>query len=140
MVEDDFFSVAFMSAFYNLLPFPSLILCLKRKLVNFSFMWTFEKAFRVRVALGYFQHTPSNHVTPKNKKLDLSILQHLEQLSGLGWVISAYPPTMNVTPKSKKLDLGILQYWNKFRVKVKVGHFSIPQTKHVTLLGLGLST
>ena len=45
------------------------------------------------------------NIIPKNKKLDLGILQHLEQLLGLGWVI-----------------------------------FSIPPTKHVTLLGLGLST
>ena len=50
------------------------------------------------------------NIAPKNEKLDLDILQHLEQLLGLGlgWVISAYPPTMNVTPKNKKLDLGIL--------------------------------
>ena len=55
------------------------------------------------------------NVTPKYKKLDLGILQHLEQFSGLGlgWVISAYPPTMNITPKNKKLDLGILQHLEK---------------------------
>ena len=49
------------------------------------------------------------NITP-HKKLDLGILQHLEQLLGLGlgWIISAYPPTMNVIPKNKKLDLGIL--------------------------------
>ena len=45
------------------------------------------------------------NIAPKNEKLDLGILQHLEQLLGLGWVI-----------------------------------FSIPPTKHITLLGLGLST
>ena len=50
------------------------------------------------------------NVAPKNKNLDLGILQHLEQLIGLGlgWVISAYPQTMNIAPKNKKLDLGIL--------------------------------
>ena len=49
------------------------------------------------------------NITPKNKKLDLGILQYLEQLLGLGlwWFISAYPPTMNITPKNEKLDLGI---------------------------------
>ena len=26
------------------------------------------------------------NITPKNKRLDLCILQHLEQLLGLGWV------------------------------------------------------
>ena len=43
------------------------------------------------------------NVTPKNKKLDLVILQHLEPLLGLGlgWVISAYSYTMNVAPKMK---------------------------------------
>ena len=53
-----------------------------------------------------FSITPTKHVTLKNKRLDLGILQHLEQLLwlGLGWVISAYPPTMNITPKNKKLD------------------------------------
>ena len=37
-------------------------------------------------------YTPQTmNVTAKNKKLDLGILQHLEQLVGLGWGISAYP-------------------------------------------------
>ena len=52
------------------------------------------------------------NVTPKNKKLDLGILQHLEQL--LGVIVRmghlSIPPTMNVTPKNKRLDLGILQH------------------------------
>ena len=87
--------------------FPSLILCLERKLVNFNFIWAFEN-LNFWVGLGDFQYT--KHVTPKNEKLDLGILQHLEQLLGLGWGISAYPPTMNITPKNKKLDLGILQH------------------------------
>ena len=58
----------------------------------------------------HFSIPLSMNITPKNEKLDLGILQHLEQLLGLGlgWVISAYPPTMNVTPKNEKLDLGIL--------------------------------
>ena len=44
--------------------------------------------------------------------MHLGILQHLEQLFGLGlgWGISAYSPTMNIAPNNKKLDLGILQY------------------------------
>ena len=50
------------------------------------------------------------NVTAKNEKLDLGILQHVEQLLGLGWVISAYPSTMNVAPKNEKLDLRILQH------------------------------
>ena len=37
-------------------------------------------------------------------------MQHLEQLLGLGWVISVYPLTMNITPKNEKSDLGILQH------------------------------
>ena len=41
------------------------------------------------------------NVAPKNEKLDLGILQHLEQLLGLGWVISAYHQTMNVAPKNE---------------------------------------
>ena len=89
-------------------PFPSLILCLKRKLVNINFIWAFEN-LNFQVGVGDFQHTPTKHVKPKNEKLDLGILCHLEQLLGLGWVISVYPPTMNVAPKNKKLDLGILQ-------------------------------
>ena len=54
-------------------------------------------------------------VRPKNKKLDIGILQHLEQLLGLRLVsvISACPPTMNITPKNKKLDLGILQHFEQ---------------------------
>ena len=59
---------------------------------------------------GIFSTPPIKHVTPRNKKLDLGILQHLEQVLGLGWVISAYPPNMNITPKNKKLHLGILQH------------------------------
>ena len=38
------------------------------------------------------------NVAPKNEKLDLGILLHLEQLLGLGlgWVILAYPqPSMS---------------------------------------------
>ena len=52
---------------------------------------TFGTTFRVRV--GNFNIPPIMNVTPKNEKLDLAILQHLEQLLGLGlgWVISAYP-------------------------------------------------
>ena len=58
--------------------------------MNFNFIWAFENLnFQIRV--GDFQHTPTKYVTPKNEKLDLGILQHLEQLLGLGWVISAYP-------------------------------------------------
>ena len=61
-----------------------------------------------RLGWGIFSISPTKHVTPKNEKLDLGILWHLEQLLGLAWVISAYPPTMNITPKSEKLDLGML--------------------------------
>ena len=63
---------------------------------------TFGTTFRVRVRVGHFSMYPTMNVAPKNKKLDLCIFQHLEQLLGLEWVI-----------------------------------FGIPQTKHVTLLGLG---
>ena len=62
--------------------------------------------------MGHFSIPPYHEHAPKNKKLDLGILQHLEQLLGLGlgWGISAYPSTMNVAPKNKKLDSGILQH------------------------------
>ena len=49
---------------------------------------TFGTTFRVRV--GHFSISPIMNVTPENEKLDLGIMQHLEQLLGLGWVISAY--------------------------------------------------
>ena len=83
-------SVRSMSAFYNL-PHPSLSLWLKRKLVNFNLLWAFEN-LNFKVGLGIFSTPPTKHVTPKNEKLDLGILQHLEQLLGLGWGISIYPP------------------------------------------------
>ena len=37
------------------------------------------------------------------------MLQHLEQLLGLGWVISAYPNQACHT-QNEKLDLGMLQH------------------------------
>ena len=79
---------------------------------GFRHFATFGTTFRVRVRVGHFSIPPTMNIAPKNEKLDLGILQHLEQLLGLGLgrVISAYPPTMNVTPKNKKLDLGILQH------------------------------
>ena len=112
----------------------------KNKKLGFRHFATFGTTFRVRV--GHFSIPPTMNVTPKNKKLDLSILQHLEEFLGLvlGWVISAYPPTMNVAPKNKKLDLGILQHLEQLLGLGLGGHFSIPPTKHVTLLGLVLST
>ena len=57
------------------------------------------------------------NITPKNKKLDLGILQHLEQLLGLGlgWVIFSIPPTKHVT----LLGLGL----STFRARVRVKYF-----------------
>ena len=54
---------------------------------------------------------PTMNVTPKNKKLYLGILQHLEQLLGVMVRVGhlSIPPTMNITPKNENLDLGILQ-------------------------------
>ena len=64
-------------------PLPSFILYLKRKLVNFNPRWTFENLnFQARV--GDFQHTYNQACHTQNEKLDLGILQHLEQLLGLG--------------------------------------------------------
>ena len=41
--------------------------------------------------MGHFSIPPQTmNITPKNKSLDLDILQHLEQLLGLGWVISVH--------------------------------------------------
>ena len=71
-------------------PLPSLILCLKRKLVNFNFILAFEN-LNFQVGLGDFQYTPNQACHTQNEKLNLGILQHLEQVLGLGWVISAYP-------------------------------------------------
>ena len=75
------------------------------------------------------------NVAPKNEKMDLGILQHLEKLLGseLGWVISAYPPTMNIAPKNEKLDLGILQHLEHFQHAPNLAC-------HTLGLGLGLST
>ena len=73
-------------------PFPSpYVLCLQRKLVNFNFRWKFEN-LNFQGGWGIFSIPLTKHVTPKNEKFDLGILQHLEQLLGLGlgWVISAY--------------------------------------------------
>ena len=53
------------------------------------------------------------NIAPKNEKLDLGILQHLEQFLGLGWVNFSMPPTMNVASKNEKLDLGILQHFEQ---------------------------
>ena len=74
-----------------------------------------------RLGWGIFSIPPTKHVTPKNEKLDLDILQHLEQLLGLAlrWVISAYHPTMNITPKNEKLDLDILQHLEPMNVAPK---------------------
>ena len=54
-------------------------------------IWTFRTAFRVRV--GHFSIPSTMNIAPKNEKLDLGILRHLEQHLGLGlgWVIPAYP-------------------------------------------------
>ena len=94
------------------------------------------------------------NVTPKNKKLDLGILQHLEQLLGLGlgWVISAYPPTVNIAPKMKVGFRHFVTFETTFRARVVISAY--PPTMNVTpkhrkldlgilqhleqLLGLGL--
>ena len=52
------------------------------------------------------------NITPKNEKLDLGTLQHLEQLLGLGWVIVSIPPPKHVT----LLGLGL----STFRVRVRL--------------------
>ena len=136
---------------FAIYPFPSLILCLKRKLVNFNFRWTLEN-LNFQVGVGDFQHSPNQachtqkwkvgsrhfmtfgttfrvrvrvgdfsiplmmNVAPKNEKLDLGILWHLEQLLWLTFGTTfrvrvghfSIPPTMNVTTENEKLDLGIL--------------------------------
>ena len=63
----------------------------EKETCEFNFMQTFEN-LNFQVGVDDFQHTPNKHVTPKNEKLDLGILRHLEQLLGLGlgWVISVY--------------------------------------------------
>ena len=52
------------------------------------------------------------NVTPKNQKLYLGILQHLEQLLGVRVRVGhlSIPPTMNIALKNEKLDLDILQH------------------------------
>ena len=61
------------------------------------------------------------------------MLQHLEQLLGLGWGISAYPQTMNLTPKNKKLDLGILSHLEQlFKLGLQWGISASPLTMNIT--------
>ena len=83
----------------------------EKETCEFNFTWTFQN-LNFQVGVGYFQHTPNQACHTQNEKLDLCILQHLEQLLrlGLGWVISAYPQTMNIASKNENLDLGILQH------------------------------
>ena len=47
--------------------------------------------------VGHFSIPPTKHAAPKNEKLDLDILQPLEQLLGLGWVTFSISPTKHVT-------------------------------------------
>ena len=46
---------------------------------------------------------PTMNVSPKNKKLYLGILHHLEELLGVMVRVGhlSIPPTMNITPKMK---------------------------------------
>ena len=77
--------------------------------MNFNFIWTFEN-LNFHIGVGYFQHTPNQHVTFKNEKLDLGILLTFGTTFGVRVRVGYFtiPPTMNVTPKNEKLDLGIL--------------------------------
>ena len=59
------------------------------------------------------------NITPKNKKLDLGILQLFEQLLGLGWVIFSIPQTKHVTHLVLGLELSTC------RVRVKVKHLGL---------------
>ena len=78
---------------------PNHECCTQKWNVGFRHFVTFGTIFRVRV--GHFSIPPTTNIAPKNKKLDLGILWHLEQLLGLGWIISAYPQPRTLHPKMK---------------------------------------
>ena len=66
------------------------------------------------------------NVTPNNKKLDLGISQHLEQLLGLG-LGGAFEHTPNHECHTQKEKVGFrhfVTFGTTFRIRV--GHFSIP--------------
>ena len=76
-------------------------------------------------------YPPTMNVTPKNKKLSLGILQHLEQPLGLGWIISAYPQPWTLHPKWKYGFRHFVTFGTTLGLGLGWGHFSILPTINV---------